>query len=106
MKSARARPTAKKSAFLECFICGILLCCFPESLRSYKNAEVDLEGALEERNGEMGFSNDVSPSRYTQNVTPCRQFPCSIQNTSARGNLDHGKAARARGELHPHAHLA
>jgi hypothetical protein len=28
MKSARARPTAKKRAFLECFMCWILLCYF------------------------------------------------------------------------------
>src|SRR5260370_15713388 len=40
MKSARVKLMAKKRAFLECFMCWILLCCLLGSLRGYKNDEV------------------------------------------------------------------
>ena len=84
MKSARAKPTAIKRAFLECFMCWILLCCFPGSLRGYKHDEAGHHGALEERNAELCFCCQVSPPIYTQRgYTRHRQSPCSSQNTSA-----------------------
>src|SRR5260221_6276785 len=84
MKIARARPTAKKRAFLECFMCWILLCCFPRSIRGYKNDEVGHHGALEERNAELSFCRQVSPPIYTQKgYTRHRQSACASENTSA-----------------------
>jgi hypothetical protein len=70
MRSARARLTAKKRIVLECFICWILLCCFPGSRRGYEDDEVGHQGALEECNPEMSFCCQVSPHIYTQRVTP------------------------------------
>jgi hypothetical protein len=84
MKSARARPTAKKRAFLECFMCWILLCCFPRSLRGYKHAEVGHHEALEERNAELCCCRHASLHNYTQKgYTYHRQSACSSENTSA-----------------------
>jgi hypothetical protein len=71
MRSAKARLIAKQQIVLECFICWILLCCFPGSIRDYKDDEVGHQGALEERNAEMCFSGYVSPPiYYAQRYTP------------------------------------
>ncbi len=84
MRSARARLIAEKRIVLECFICWILLCCFPGSLCGYNNDEVGHHGSLEERNAEMCFCCHVSPHTYTQKgYTRHRQSACSSQNTSA-----------------------
>jgi hypothetical protein len=84
MRSARARLIAEKRIVLECFICWILLCCFPGSICGYNNDEVGHHGSLEERNAEMCFCCHVSPHTYTQKgYTRHRQSACSSQNTSA-----------------------
>src|SRR5713226_1555439 len=96
MKSARARPTAKKRAFLECFMCWILLCCFPGSIRGYKNDEVGHHGALEERNAEMCFCCQVSPYIYTQRVTPALCSPLAQARTPRHVRKAYHAAGRHR----------